>query len=82
MTNDKKRRAICAKVADIMQQERVKRKMSLSAVAEKAGISYQMVGFVEKQTRNPTLDTVLRICDAIGIDFNDVLKRATKPAKK
>ena len=82
MANDKNRRAICSAVARILQKERVERKMSLSAVAEKAAISYQMVGFVEKLERNPTLDTVLRICNALEIDIVDVLRRATKSAKK
>ena len=82
MANDKNRRAICSALARILREERVERKMSLSAVAEKAGISYQMVGFVEKLERNPTLDTVLRICNALEIDIVDVLHRATKSAKK
>ena len=82
MADDKKRRIICSAVAHILHEERTARKMSLSAVAEKAGISYQMVGFVEKQERNPTLDTVLRICYAIGIDIIDVLRRASKATKK
>lgn len=82
MADDKNRRAVCSAVARILHQERTERKMSLSAVAEKAGLSYQMVGFVEKQERNPTLDTVLRICEALGIDINDVLRRAVKQAKK
>jgi len=82
MADNKNRRAVCAAVADILRQERISRKMSLATVAEKAGISYQMVGFVERQERNPTLDTVLRICEAIGIDAVDVLKRATQAIKK
>lgn len=82
MAEEKTRRAICAAVARILQQERTKRRLSLSAVAEKAGISYQMVGFVEKEQRNPTLDTILRICDAIGIDFESVLKHAKREARQ
>ena len=82
MADDKTRRAICTAVARILHQERIKRDLSLSAVAEKAGISYQMVGLVEKQERNPTLDTVLRMCDAIGVDFETVLKRAKREARK
>ena len=82
MVEDKSRRAICAAVARIMQQEREKRGMSLSAVAAKAGVSYQMVGFVEKQKRNPTLDTLLRMCDALGVDFESVIRRAKVQTKK
>lgn len=82
MSEDKYRRAICAAVAQILQEERARRGMTLAAVADKAGLSYQMVRFVEQQKRNPTLDTLLRICSAMEVEFIDVLKRATKATKK
>jgi transcriptional regulator with XRE-family HTH domain len=82
MATDKTRRAICAAVAHILQEERNKRGLSLTAVATGAGLSRQMISFVEQETRNPTLDTVLRICDAIGVDFETVLKRAKRQARK
>ena len=82
MSEDKYRRAICAAVAQILREERADRDLTLAAVATKAGLSYQMVRFVEQQKRNPTLDTLLRICAAMEIDFIDVLKRASKSAKK
>jgi transcriptional regulator with XRE-family HTH domain len=82
MVEDKYRRAVCAAVAEILQNERAERGLTLAAVAAKAGLSYQMVRFVEKQDRNPTLDTLLRICNAMGIELVDVLKRANKMAKK
>jgi transcriptional regulator with XRE-family HTH domain len=81
MAEDKNRRAICAAVAQILQEERTQRGLTLAAVAAKAGLSYQMIRFVESQKRNPTLDTLLRICFALGTDFETVLKRATKAAK-
>ncbi len=82
MADNKKRRDVCSAIAHILQKERCERGLSLSAVAERAGLSYQMVGFVEKQKRNPTLDTLLRICDAMDIEFGDVLRRASKAAKR
>lgn len=82
MAEDKHRRAICAAVAQILQKERAQRGLTLAAVAAKAGLSYQMVRFVETQERNPTLDTLLRICTAMEIDFEVVLKRAKREAWK
>ena len=82
MANDKKRRALCASIASILMEERKERGLSLATVAAEAGLSRQMVRFVEQETRKPTLDTLLRICDAMGIEFIDVLKRAYKSAKK
>ena len=82
MAEDKSRRAVCAAVAQILHKQRAERGLTLAAIAAKAGLSYQMVRFVETQKRNPTLDTLLRICSAMEIDFIDVLKQATKSAKK
>jgi transcriptional regulator with XRE-family HTH domain len=73
---------ICFCVAEILRHEREKRGLSMNQVAERAGLSQQMVSYVERQMRNPTLETVLRIAAAIEIDFIDVLKQATKSAKK
>ena len=61
-----------------MREERLKKGLSLAAVAARAGISYQMVGFVEKEERNPTLDTLLRIAGALEIDFVKIIARASK----
>ena len=76
MLTDKSRRAICSEVAKSFHEERIRRGLTLAAVAAKAGLSYQMVGFVEKETRNPTLDTLLRISDALEIDLPKVIERA------
>ena len=82
MSSEKTRRAICSAIAHILQDERKKRGLSLTAVATAAGLSRQMISFVEEEERNPTLDSLLRICDSMEINFIDVLKRATKAAKK
>ena len=82
MAEENNRRAICAAVAQILKKERARRGMTLAAVAGKAGLSYQMVRFVESQKRNPTLDTLLRICAAMEIDFESVLKRAKRDSRK
>lgn len=54
----------------------------MNQVAERAGLSQQMVSYVERQMRNPTLETLLRIAAALEIDLHGVLRRASKAAKK
>ena len=76
MVSDKNRRAVCSAVARILRQERQKRGLTLAAVAAKAGLSYQMVSFVEKETRNPTLETLLRIAGALEVDLAKIIGRA------
>jgi len=41
-----------------------------------------MVSYVERDMRNPSLDTLLRMCDALGIELDSVIRRAKKTAAK
>jgi transcriptional regulator with XRE-family HTH domain len=74
----KSQQAVCSRVARILRQEREKRGLSMNAVAGRAGVSQQMVSYVEREMRNPTLETLLRIAAAIGVDLARVLQRAGK----
>jgi transcriptional regulator with XRE-family HTH domain len=69
--------AIGSEVAKLLKAEREKRRLSMTAVAAKAGLSQQMVSYVERGIRNPTLETLLRITDALDIDLAKVIARAT-----
>ena len=82
VTSDKSQQAVCARVAQILRKEREKRGLSMNLVAERSGLSQQMVSYVERQMRNPTLETLLRIAAAIEIDLVDVLRNAKKAGKK
>ena len=81
VASNKSQAVVCARVAEILRQERERRGLSMNQVAERAGLSQQMVSYVERQMRNPTLETLLRIAAAIEIDPVSVLRRAVKTAK-
>lgn len=53
----------------------------MTEVAERAGLSQQMVSYVERGMRNPTLDTLLRMANAVGSNasvlLGDALRRTT-----
>jgi transcriptional regulator with XRE-family HTH domain len=76
--NSKKRAAICSEVARLLKAEREKRQLSMTAVAAKAGLSQQMISYVERGRRNPTLETLLRITEALDIDLAKLIIRASK----
>jgi transcriptional regulator with XRE-family HTH domain len=75
-TDNKSQKAVCARVAEIIRVERQSRGLSMNLVAERAGLSQQIVSYVERGMRNPTLETLFRICAAIGIDLATVIRRA------
>ena len=67
MLSDKSRNYICSQVADILRAERLKQNLSMTKMAERAGLSQQMISYVERELRNPSLDTLLRMTGALGI---------------
>jgi len=75
---DQAREALAAQVACVLRTEREKKGMSLNALAEQAGLSRQMISYIEQDLRNPSLDTLLRICDALEILLEEVVRRARK----
>jgi transcriptional regulator with XRE-family HTH domain len=73
---------LCERVAQLLKEEREKRKLSMTLLAARAGLSQQMVSYVERGMRNPTLDTLIRITDAMEVDLPDLLKSAKGAASK
>ena len=69
---------VCSGVAAILKRERLAKKLSLTRVAEKAGLSRQMISYVERGLRVPGLDTLMRICRVLGLDAADVIRRAQR----
>jgi transcriptional regulator with XRE-family HTH domain len=54
----------------------------MNHVAKKSGLSQQMVSYVERGMRNPTLDTLLRIASALDIDLWKLIKHASNPSRR
>ena len=73
--------AVCAEVIRQLREERRRRGLSNYAVAKRCGVSQSMLSLVERGLRNPTLETVLKISDALEADLSDILKRATERLK-
>jgi transcriptional regulator with XRE-family HTH domain len=70
-------RATSKDVAALLREERMRRGFSMNSVAKRSGLSQQMVSYVERGMRNPTLDTLLRIANALDVDLWKLIKRAS-----
>ncbi|HEX3626237.1 MAG TPA: helix-turn-helix transcriptional regulator [Verrucomicrobiae bacterium] len=70
--------ALCVKAIAVLQKERQRRKLSKYYVAQASGLSPQMIGYIERGMRNPTLETVLRVAEAMDVKLEDIIKRARK----
>ena len=71
-------RAVSLGVAKLLQQERERRGISMTRLAQDAGLSQQMVSYVERGLRNPTLDTLLRIANVLEVDLWKIVRQASK----
>ena len=73
---DQLREAIASEVARIIREERIRRGLSLNVLAARAGLSRQMVSYVEQEQRNPSLDTLLRIAEVLETPLDTLLQSA------
>ena len=80
MSQSKIREALCSEVAKQLKELRLNRGLSMTELAAKAGLSRAMISFIESEFRNPTLDTLLRVCSALKVELADVLKKSSKAA--
>lgn len=66
----------------ILRKERKKRSLTLKVIAEKAGVSQGFVSQVENDVNSPSVDTLVKICGAIGVDAGHVIKQAGKQERR
>lgn len=56
--------------------------MSITQVAERSGLSRPMISYVEQRTRNPTLDTLVRITIALNVDLSRLIATVNRRARE
>jgi transcriptional regulator with XRE-family HTH domain len=74
------RENVISNVVRLLREEREKQKLSMNVVAQRAGLSHSIVSLVERDLRNPTLDTLLRIAEAMEVDLGEIISKARKMA--
>jgi transcriptional regulator with XRE-family HTH domain len=82
VSSEKIRDEISSGVARLVRQERLKRALSLNILAKRAGLSRQMVSYIEQEKRNPSLETLLRIAEVLEIPLDTIVRRARIAASK
>lgn len=80
MPTDKLRTNICSEIARRLKAERLRQKLSLNVVSARAGLNRQTVTFIEQEQRTPTVDTLLRLTEVLGIKLEDLIRKARKSA--
>ena len=73
---------IHSELISLLRNRREKIGMSMTLLAEKSGLSLSMISFVERGLRMPTLETLLRIAEALDVDLWKPLRTATEASRK
>ena len=82
MSKNDFREAVISNVIRLLREKREERGLSMNVVAQRAGLSHSIVSLVERDLRNPTLDTLLRIAEAVEMDLGEVITQARKIASQ
>ena len=82
MAKDNFRDQISAEVVRLLVAERKRQGVSGNALAEKTGLSQSLISTLETTPWNPTLDTLLRIGEALQIDIGKTISQAGKNVLK
>ena len=76
-----KQRAVCAQAIKLLREERERRGISKYTLSAQCGLAQQTISYMERGLRHPSFETVLRIADGIGVNLEDVIKRARAAVK-
>ena len=60
----------------LLNRRREELNYSMSYLAERSGLSQQTVSYIERGLRDPTVDSLLRIAEAMQVDASELLLEA------
>ena len=73
---------VSSHLAHLLREEREKQRVSLQALARKAGLARQTITFIETESQSPSFDTMFRITSALGLDLAKLIARAQRRAAR
>lgn len=78
MSKSARRQKIIRHVIDAIKAERLRLNLSQNQVAKRAKLDHTMILRVEKGDRMPTIDTLLRMADAVGLELGALVTDANQ----
>ena len=69
-------------VVRLLQEKRKRQNLSNYAVSQLSGISETMLSRIASGERIPSFEVMLRMADAVGVDFPALIKKAQQVAEK
>jgi transcriptional regulator with XRE-family HTH domain len=81
MSRDSEREAVIARLVAQLKARREELGLSLNETAWRAGLNHSMVLRVERRERTPTIETLLRICEALDVKLWHLLRDNSEDTK-
>lgn len=78
---EREREAIISRLIELLREHRQSKALSMNETAWKAGLDHTMILRVEKRQRLPTIDTLLRMADALEADLPAMLKASIEAVR-
>lgn len=82
MSKSARRQKIIRRIIDALKAERLRQGLSQNGVARRAGLHHSMILRVENGDRMPTIDTLLRIADALDVDLGAIITDVSLVVRK
>ena len=82
MADQNQRNAVHSEVIRLLREERERQGISQYELAPKAGLSASTLSVIERELRNPTLDTLLRIAGVLEVELGELLIQASAEVRK
>lgn len=73
---------MCAELARLLGEARKRRRLSKNSLASLTGLNQSTVSRLENHHDNPTIDTLLRVAEALGVNLGDIVKRAIQNVER
>lgn len=70
------------RVVEILEQERIKRKITKLCISKATGISRTAITLMVKKQNSPTLRTLMMVASAVGVDLKEVIRKAETDLKR
>ena len=77
-----KQHALCVQVIKMLREERERRDISKYSLSARCGLAQQTISYIERGLRQPSFETIMRIADGIGVDLENVIRKARSAVSK
>ena len=68
------KKSVLIKFGAMVREERLKRKLSQEALAEKADLHRTYIGMIERGEKNITLGNIIKIATALDVSVSDLVE--------